>query len=774
METINTYYTDFPDLKEFVVNNKEILLATDNKDVLVQVFSGICDKNVLVNIAKHIGELVPGAQVIGTTTNGEIMNGEISGLKTVVSFSIFKQTEVKLGFAIKEGISDFDLGRTIASKLDNDKARVLILFATGLTVNASQLLKGVQSVNDSLPVAGGNAGDNLENTRCFVFTNDDVTDCGVVAAALLGDSVKATRHSHLGWQAIGKEMTVTRAAGSRIYTIDNLPAYQMYRQYLASGEDFDIINSIEFPLLIEKQGQTILRVPFFRYEDDSLGFFGDIDEGERVRFSFGHIPMITDIIESLLQSIRKEAVESIFVYSCAARRSLLGETAPIETQPMQMIAPTSGFFTSGEFFHANNSNQFLNNTMTILALSESDQADHAFNKQSGIDTFDEKDSDIYSTRDNVANRSIGVLRALTTLVRKVTDELNERSIELEKANGKLQYNSSHDALTGLYNRGFLEQEIRRVNVETVGIIICDVDGLKMINDSFGHSVGDELLKTLADILESLFKNNGLVARMGGDEFAVLLKTDSQSALELECQRIREAINVYNNENPAVPLSVSVGSSFSGYEHNDVKELFMTADDKMYREKLERSQSIRSDLVQSLMSTLQARDIVNEESSQRFLDLFISFAIYSGIDHNKLSDLRLFARFHDIGKVGISDQVLFSPYPLSLEHRKEMEKHCEIGYRIARSSTDLLPIANWIMNHHEWWDGRGYPLGLAKNNIPLECRILAVVKAFDEMTNDRPYRVAMSIDSALEELRSKAGTQFDPVIADAFTRWFKAL
>ncbi|MDD3364359.1 MAG: FIST N-terminal domain-containing protein, partial [Syntrophomonas sp.] len=216
MQTINTYYEDFISLEKFVSKNREVLLASSNRSVLVQVFSGICDNNYLVAISKQIRLLIPSAQVIGTTTNGEIMNGLVSGLKVALSFSVFHHSNIKLAFAEKEDRNDYELGRSIATKLNNNKAKVLILFATGLRVNASQLLKGVQSVNAGLPVAGGNAGDNRSNTQRFVSCNENATDCGVVGAILQGDHLTVSCHSHLGWQPIGKEMTITRAEGSRV------------------------------------------------------------------------------------------------------------------------------------------------------------------------------------------------------------------------------------------------------------------------------------------------------------------------------------------------------------------------------------------------------------------------------------------------------------------------------------------------------------------------------------------------------------------------------
>ena len=438
METINTYYEDYISLENYVIDNRELLLNTSNSAVLVQIFTGTYIKNYLSSISKQIRDLIPGAQVIGTTTNGEIMNGLVSGLKTVLSFSVFRHSDIKVAFAEKENKDDYELGRSIAASLNSDKAKVLILFTTGLKVNASPLLKGVQSVNAGLPVAGGNAGDNRSNTQRFVSCNENDTDCGVVGAVIEGDHLTASCHSHLGWQPIGKEMTITRAEGTRVYTIDHIPAFQVYRRYMGIDTASDIMDVVEFPLIICKHGLEIARSPAFRYDDDSIGFFSDLAEGDKVRFSFGHVEMIIEKMDYLLQVVKQQPVESIFVYSCASRRGFLQTSAQIETLPLQDIAPTAGFFTSGEFFHADNSNQLLNATMTTLALSESIGTKGILRPEPEAAVCSgEVNTNVTVINDNVADRSIDVLKALTHLINTVTGELNERTGELEAANQAL-------------------------------------------------------------------------------------------------------------------------------------------------------------------------------------------------------------------------------------------------------------------------------------------------------------------------------------------------
>nr|WP_288183178.1 HD domain-containing phosphohydrolase [uncultured Sporomusa sp.] len=128
---------------------------------------------------------------------------------------------------------------------------------------------------------------------------------------------------------------------------------------------------------------------------------------------------------------------------------------------------------------------------------------------------------------------------------------------------------------------------------------------------------------------------------------------------------------------------------------------------------------------------------------------------------------MFSKFHDIGKVGIPDAILFKPARLLPEEYSIMQQHCEIGYRIAQAVPELMPIAELILRHHEWWNGGGYPLKLQGEEIPIECRILALADAYDAMTNDRPYHKAMSYEEALQELRRNAGKQFDPVLTELF-------
>ncbi|MEN6348677.1 MAG: HD domain-containing phosphohydrolase [Syntrophomonas sp.] len=349
-----------------------------------------------------------------------------------------------------------------------------------------------------------------------------------------------------------------------------------------------------------------------------------------------------------------------------------------------------------------------------------------------------------------------------TMVKELQLEINERRIKERQ----LKYMSLHDALTGLHNRTYFEQQMRQQKGEC-SIIICDVDGLKLINDTLGHEVGDQLLIKAAMLIQSTLDRSLSLSRIGGDEFAVLIPGDDKQKAQEICSSISQAVADYNLDNPQLMLSISVGCAIGSGHAQNIIELFKEADDNMYRQKLNHTHSYRSNMVQGMMKTLEARDFITEGHAERMRDLIMQLGAYVGVPHNMLTSLQLLAQFHDIGKVGISDKILFKPGLLTESEIAEMQRHSEIGYRIAQAIPDLSSISDFILKHHERWDGTGYPLQLKGDEIPLECRILGIVDAFDAMTNDRPYRKAMSEEQAIAIIRDNAGAQFDPDLAASF-------
>lgn len=340
----------------------------------------------------------------------------------------------------------------------------------------------------------------------------------------------------------------------------------------------------------------------------------------------------------------------------------------------------------------------------------------------------------------------------------------------KEAEERIKYLSFHDRLTDLYSRDYFEEELRRIDTPRelpLSLVMGDVNGLKLVNDVFGHQEGDTLLRKIADALKGSCRKEDMVARWGGDEFVVLLpKTTEVLAVEF-AKRVRVLCSETNGT-PIQP-SIALGIVTKERADQDLRELLKTAEDRMYRNKLMDRKSTRSAIIYSLQRTVQEKSLEMGEHAVRLKSMALDVGRAAGLPDDKLDELSLLAMLHDIGKLAISDQILGKPGRLLPEEWEAMQSHLEIGYRIVESTPELAHIGEALLAHHEWWDGTGYPKRLNGEQIPFISRILAVVDAYDVMTHDRPYRTAVGRNEALDELRQCAGTQFDPQLVDLFVQ-----
>lgn len=344
-----------------------------------------------------------------------------------------------------------------------------------------------------------------------------------------------------------------------------------------------------------------------------------------------------------------------------------------------------------------------------------------------------------------------------------------RDISEEKRNQIIiEYLSFHDQLTELNNRRFFEDEILRLDIPEyypLSIIMIDVNGLKIINDAFGHLAGDKLLKTVANILmrECGLDNN--VSRIGGDEFIVLLPNTTMHQTEELCERIYNAIS--KEKVCDVDLSVSLGWDIKFTSAQSINDIFKKAEEMMYHNKLIKNQSLKHNYIKHILETLNDKNEREKRHSERVSEISKIIGEEMGLDSLIIKEIVTAGLVHDIGKISISNNILNKEGKLTDLEYEIIKRHPESGYHLLKSVNEYSNIAEYVLCHHERWDGKGYPRGLRREEIPLVSRILAVADAYEDMITNRPYRLTLSKEDALEEIKNNAGTQFDERIVKIF-------
>jgi len=304
---------------------------------------------------------------------------------------------------------------------------------------------------------------------------------------------------------------------------------------------------------------------------------------------------------------------------------------------------------------------------------------------------------------------------------------------------RLEYLSYHDQLTGLYNRRFYEEQLTRLDVKRnfpLTLVMADVNGLKLINDSFGHVVGDELLKKVAEVITQGCRADEIIARLGGDEFVILLPNTDANETSHIVKRVKAL--ALKEKIGSIDISVSFGWETKMNEEEKIEEIFKKAEDHMYKKKLFESPSMRGKTLKAIINALYEKNKQEETHSHRVSALCESFGRVLGLPEGEIEELRTVGLLHDIGKIAIDESILKKQERLTYDEWEEIKRHPEIGYRLLSTVNDMSEMAQYVLLHHEKWDGSGYPKSLKGEEIPLQSRIIAVADAYDAMTSERTY------------------------------------
>lgn len=439
MKTLTYEYINDHDLELFIKNED----IKEYHNILVQVFTSIVDEEFIKQVRSTILFELPQAKIIGTTTCGEISNNGAKKHSTVISFSIFKVTSLEVVSQVSLDTS-YETGSNILKNLSepkSDRLKLLISFTDGLHTNGEEYLNGISSINDDLIVSGGMAADNGHFVKTLVFTNDAILKKGAVAVALYNENLNVYTDYSFDWETVGKKHIVEKSVKNRVYQIGGMSAVGFYKHYL--GDDIDKLLpaiGIEFPLVIKKDGINIARAVLSKHNDGSLSFAGNIPQNSEVQFGHGDVQMIINKGLNSVKDMIENPIESIFIYSCMARHALLQDDINLELLPLREIAPISGFFSYGEFYHNCKNkicnSQLLNQSMTIVAISEKNE------------TLTALSPNIFSQNPPyVDDVSLHRTQALSVLIERTTKELEELNEQLSfRVDEEVAKNSEKDAI----------------------------------------------------------------------------------------------------------------------------------------------------------------------------------------------------------------------------------------------------------------------------------------------------------------------------------------
>ena len=741
-----------------------------------QIHSAILEPEKLKPIWNILDRFFPDVPWVGNSTSGNIVDCEVS-TDISVSAVIFEKPTSK--FTVRQ----YDYSREsvggIAQNVvkvtkDNPWVKAVEIYHCISPFSTTALCEGLDDLSSEIQVFGGIvcSPDITSPNSCIFSSEGGYTRSGLLVLFFGGPEFYVDSRKISGWKPIGRNFHVTRSEGNILYELGGIPAYEVYNKYLNIKNDQNFFyNALEFPMLYEHNGVSIVRAPGSSNPDGSLTMSSDIDEGSIIRLSYGEPGLIVDRIREESEKCGEFGPQVQHIFSCAARKAFWSQREPTyEITPFKGLASSTGFFSHGEFLREKGHLNQHNITLVIASMREGP----------AVGKKRERADDI---RAEMTTR-LPLAARMATFIRETSFELEQINSKLRVMNEHLQDVATTDSLTGLENRLAFDELLKNIAQEDSDagnwtMVLMDVNGLKYANDTFGHQAGDVLIVAAGKSIKKAYGLHGNCFRIGGDEFAVVTKAPLDS-LFLLYTNLQKSIEEYNKD-ALYHLSIAVGESRlrsdSGIRKS-ISDWKMEADLNMYRDKVRYHKSTEvnenqnlKDLITCLISVEEAKDSYTAYHSERVKAYTELLARLLGLSEASVSLITHAAHLHDIGKMGISDNVLGKPGKLTDDEFSIIKQHPVIGAKILMQSNYTHELVQIVLHHHERYNGRGYPEGLKGEEIPIGARIIAIADSIDAMTSKRVYRDAMSLDYCRKEIEKNLGVMYDPAIGKvALEHW----